>query len=243
MDKEKIRHRMNSFIKEQEIKTQIVDVLKKQELEKKPLKKNPSSTAKHAEYFEGQLQLRRVNDEVLSYIHKKFHTQNIQVPIQKVHSQGNIDYWVSSKKLLHKLAKELKNKFGGISKESEQLFSFDHLSSKNIYRLNVYYEMHKQQIGDILSIEDEKEPHKITGFKGERIVTQNCTTLKKGLIEPDKITSTLQNIKSKIVTTHPSLTALDDTFTATEVIPIKNETYSINQNVKIVKNNNSWFIV
>lgn len=240
MNKKKVREEMQNFLEKLDAKPKIEEILSQETVSKK---KEPVFEEKHAEYFEGQLQLRKVNQEVLDYIHKRFHETRAQIPTQKIHSDGNIDYWVSSRKLLHKLAKELKNKFGGFTKESEQLFSFDHLTSKNIYRLNVYYEMHEYLIGDILLLEGHDEPFLVTGYKGERLVLQHVLTGKKTLSKLADVESKISRHKSKVVALHPEVQIMDTNFQPVPLEIPPGITVTEEENVIVTCNKNRWFFI
>lgn len=92
-------------------------------------------------YFEGILQLRNPKDDVKQYIEKRLR----EVKVKGIHAttvkevRGGIDYYLSSRKFLRTLGKELKARFKGEFNESAQLFSRNHQTSKDIFRLNLLF--------------------------------------------------------------------------------------------------------
>lgn len=98
-------------------------------------------------YFEGILQLRNPNPEIKEYILKRLES----VKIKGIHASdvkevtNGIDYHITSKPFLRKLGKELKQRFKGDFNESPQLFSRNHQTSKDIWRLNVLFRVHDKK--------------------------------------------------------------------------------------------------
>lgn len=101
----------------------------------------PKCSKEGSTYFEGILQIRNPKDEVIEYIKKELekvkdkgiYANNV------IEVKGGIDFYMSSKKYLRKLGREIKKRFPGTHNESPQLFSRNNLTSKDIYRLNVLF--------------------------------------------------------------------------------------------------------
>ncbi len=102
-------------------------------------------------YFEGILQLRNPNEDVIKFIENYFTAQNKSMVVtgRKKQPKGT-DYHLSSNKHLKELGNLLKERFGGTLKISPHIHSYDHQKSRNIYRVNVMYEPHPFVIGDII---------------------------------------------------------------------------------------------
>ena len=92
-------------------------------------------------YYEGKLQLRNPNQEVVNFISNQF-KNNEKVWIAKTEKQKNgIDLYISSNKFLMALGKKLKKSFQGELKLSRKLFSKSRLTSKAIYRVTVLFRL------------------------------------------------------------------------------------------------------
>ena len=104
----------------------------------------------HAQYFEGILQLRNPNEEILRILDK--HSDHISKIIRQ---KNGFDYYFTSNKVLRHLTRNLKKNFGGIIKESPRLFSRNRLTQKAIYRLNILYELFDFKKGDVLNIDNK----------------------------------------------------------------------------------------
>ena len=92
-------------------------------------------------YFEGILQLRNPKPDVIAYIKKRLNeVQPDGIYATKISEvRGGMDYYISSRKFLRKIGKELKTRFKGEFNESPQLFSRNHQTSKDIYRINTLF--------------------------------------------------------------------------------------------------------
>jgi NMD protein affecting ribosome stability and mRNA decay len=107
------------------------------------------------QYYEGILQLRNVSRELINFVKKQAKNEN--VIIAKVVKQRNgLDFYVSSRKFLHKIGKMLQKNFTGQLKVSPRLFSRNRQTSKNIYRVNVMFKLCPYKKGDIIEHMGEK---------------------------------------------------------------------------------------
>lgn len=123
----------------------------------------------HNQYFEGILQLRNPNNNVIDFI--KAQVKKEKVAITKVvKEKKGYDYYITSRKFLHKLAKKLQQSYNGQLKVSPKLFSKNRLTSKNIYRLNVLFKLFPYKKGD--SITHKGEKLKIINI-GNKVLAQN----------------------------------------------------------------------
>ena len=96
---------------------------------------------KFTKYFEGILQIRNVDEELLGFLESEMREANrnqVFITDMQEHKDG-VDLYLTSKKHVSRLARLLQEKFGGIVKESEQLFSHDRQTSKDVYRLNAIF--------------------------------------------------------------------------------------------------------
>lgn len=139
---------------------------------------------KHAEYFEGVLQLRDPNTEVIEFIHELFTKREYAFISKELKVRGGIDFYVSSQKYLRGLANVLQGKFGGDIKISRRLHTRDKQSSKDLYRCYLMFRPSKYQKGDIIKYNGE-DIKIISAVK--EIFGINQTTNKKVHIKFDRL--------------------------------------------------------
>jgi NMD protein affecting ribosome stability and mRNA decay len=109
---------------------------------------------KHYDYFEGILQLRNVDENVVEFALNQFEKNNIGIA-KIVELKNGLDIYSASNRFSRKLAKKLVLEFGGELKESPQLFSKSRLTSRNIYRLNVLYTAPEIKKGQVIASGDK----------------------------------------------------------------------------------------
>ena len=111
---------------------------------------------KHAGYFEGILQLRNPNDELVDYVIMRIEKDD-RAWIAKVEEvRGGIDIYLSSQKYLRILGKKLTEKFPGIIKTSRKLHTLQKTTSKRLYRVTVLFKLLNFNRGDVLTIQGEE---------------------------------------------------------------------------------------
>jgi NMD protein affecting ribosome stability and mRNA decay len=202
MDKQKIREEMQNFIEE---------IPEHAYVKKKAVKGHIPKKHKHCEYFEGEIQMRNITPEILTYVQRRIANEKEFVPTSKIHNDTDIDYSVSSKTLIKKIGHELKKKFGGEVKEAAEHFSRDNQTSKNIYRYNLLYRKLDYDVGNIVECESIKEPCKVSGLKGDKLVLFNTVKLTKTNV-PEKTCAKLETFQTQVVQIKPMLLVLDEAF-------------------------------
>ena len=92
-------------------------------------------------YFEGNLQLRTTLPEILKFVETdlKLAQKDGVFITKKVPETNGFDYYLTSQRYLQKLGKKLKTKFKGELKVTTRLFSRDRQSSKDMYRVTVFF--------------------------------------------------------------------------------------------------------
>jgi nonsense-mediated mRNA decay protein 3 len=104
------------------------------------------------EYYEGVLQIRNANKEILDFINNSM-KKSQDVYISKVKKAGTgFDLYISNRRYILYIGRKLKEQFGGILKKSPRLFTKDRQTSKNVYRVNVLLELYDFRKGDVLEI-------------------------------------------------------------------------------------------
>ena len=110
-----------------------------------------------SQYFEGILQLRNHNDNILLDIDQrveKVSSKGIIISqIKKV--RGGVDLYFNNNKYIQKLGRDLQKKFGGILKISPKLFSRDNQTGKDLFRVNVLLRLNDFVVGNILKIDNK----------------------------------------------------------------------------------------
>lgn len=96
---------------------------------------------KNPQYFEGTLQLRNPNEEVINFIRNQFKNNERAWIAKEVGLKTGIDLYISSNKFLLSLGKKLKKSFKGELKTSRKLHSQNRLTSKRIYRVTVLFRL------------------------------------------------------------------------------------------------------
>jgi len=130
----------------------------------------------HKDYYEGILQLRNPNNEVIEFIKNQIKKrEDVFVTKEKKLSSG-IDFYITSQKYLQILGKKLKKNFNGELKISSKLHTKNRLTSKNVYRVNVLFRLIKHAAGDITNFKgDEIKILKLS----KKILAKNIKTGKK----------------------------------------------------------------
>ncbi|MBU0461190.1 MAG: 60S ribosomal export protein NMD3, partial [Nanoarchaeota archaeon] len=102
------------------------------------------------QYYEGVLQIRDVDKQLIDLVERRIaKAADDGIFLAKKEKSGTgFDYYLTDKRFIRKLGQELKRQFKGELKESAQLFSRDHQTSKNIYRLNVFFRQSKKESGE-----------------------------------------------------------------------------------------------
>jgi len=128
------------------------------------------------QYYEGILQLRNPNKEVIDFIERHIEGKENVFITKKEKVRNGIDFYITSKKYLQNLGRKLQNCFGGELKISSRLFSRDRQTSKNIYRVNVLFRLPGFKKGDIIELKGDKI--KVINI-GKNVFGKNIKTGKK----------------------------------------------------------------
>jgi len=92
-------------------------------------------------YYEGKLQLRNPNEEVLNFIRNQFRNNEKVWIAKEERLKTGIDLYISSNRFLLSLGKKLKKSFKGELKTSRKLFSKSRITSKQLYRVTVLFKL------------------------------------------------------------------------------------------------------
>jgi len=107
------------------------------------------------DYYQGILQLRDINEEILSFTHNQIKKRgNVAVTKTVKHTNG-LDLYITSQKFIRILGKKLKESFGGEIKISSKLHTKNR-QGKELYRVNVLFRLSKYKKGDIVLVRGDK---------------------------------------------------------------------------------------
>lgn len=139
---------------------------------------------KHAQYFEGILQLRPVNDEILGWIDAEV-TRTGKARIAKIKKvAGGVDLYFSSQHYLQSLGHQLQQRFGGILKITSRLHTCNPITSKDVHRVTVLFKSLPFKKGNAILFQGER--WKILSV-GNQINLQNISSGKKMRVLADKL--------------------------------------------------------
>jgi NMD protein affecting ribosome stability and mRNA decay len=174
--------------------------------------------SRHYNYFEGEIQLRKVTPEIINYVLKRIGEAGETVPQVVEHDLNSVDIQVSSKKIIRQIANELVRKFGGEMSEHERLHSSDRLTSKLRYRLNMLYKKHDYDKGCVIILEDE--PFLVHGFQDARLKVESLITRKNTQIRYKEAMTIIQPQKLQVIQDEPSICVLDENYQSIQLQPI-----------------------
>ena len=116
----------------------------------------PKCSKKGTQYFEGILQLRNPTQEVIEFIRSEADKQKERgiyiTKEEKIAYGKGMDFYFTSQKYIQNLGLKLQNTFGGILKVNPSLFSRSRETSKDLFRVNVLFELLDFKIGDVVAI-------------------------------------------------------------------------------------------
>jgi len=185
-------------------------------------------------YFEGILQLRDINTDILSFVEKRIHIS------KKKKVRKGFDFYITDKKILHDLGQALIKNFGGKIKESPTLFSKDRLSSKPIYRLNILYSAPDYEKGDVVEVKDKLILVKAVGktIKGINLKTQKNDNISL----KNKEYKVLKPLSTTVSKVSPIIEVLDPyTYQSTPVQNLKKVKHG--QRVKVVISKGLFYLL
>lgn len=128
-----------------------------------------------SDYYQGILQLRDVNDEIIGFVHNLIRKRGDVAVTKTVKLNNGLDLYITSQKFIGVLGKKLKESFGGEVKISSKLHTRSK-QGKNLYRLNVLFRPSKYKKGDIVLVRGDKV--RLISI-GKRVFARNLKTGKK----------------------------------------------------------------
>ncbi len=126
-------------------------------------------------YFQGILQLRDVNDEIVAFVHSQVRKRSDVLITKTVKLPNGLDLYITSQKFITILGKKLKDSFGGELKISYKLHTRNR-QGKDLYRVNALFRLSRYKKGDVVSVRGDEVRLIRTGKK---IFARNLKTGKK----------------------------------------------------------------
>jgi len=130
-------------------------------------------------YFEGMLQLRDCSDEVYEYVKERMREDKVTIAESKEFSNG-VDHKISSNPFLIKISTELPRLFSGEVKITRKLYSRDHLTQKEIYRITLLFKQYPFKMNDI--IDHRGDMVKVVTISRSKVTVKDIKTGKKSFL-------------------------------------------------------------
>lgn len=140
-----------------------------------------------ANYYQGILQLRDVNDEIIAFVRNQIKKRKDEVAITKtVRLPNGFDFYITSQKFIRILGKKLKESFGGELKVSSKLHTTNR-QGKELYRVNVLFRLLKHKAGSVVSVRGEEIRILSMGGKifGRNLKTGKRVTIRSADLKQD----------------------------------------------------------
>jgi NMD protein affecting ribosome stability and mRNA decay len=108
------------------------------------------------DYFEGMLQVRYGNQDLLAWIHNRIKADGRATVAKEKKVTNGVDVYISDQHYLQNLGRQLKQKFAGILKVSKRLHTMDKMTSRHLYRITVLFKVLPFKRGDIAILHGEQ---------------------------------------------------------------------------------------
>ena len=128
-----------------------------------------------SDYYQGILQLRDINEEVVSFVYNQIKKRGNIAITKTVKFPNGLDLYITSQKFIRILGKKLKDSFGGELKVSSKLHTRSK-QGKDLYRVNVFFKLAKYKKGDVVSVRGDDV--RLISI-GKKIFARNLKTGKK----------------------------------------------------------------
>jgi NMD protein affecting ribosome stability and mRNA decay len=203
----------------------------------------PNCAKKGTQYFEGVLQIRNFKKNAKKAIDSELYREEVHGNnVNKVVKFDNgIDFYMTNKSAMPKLAQRIISKTGGLFHSSVKLFSHNHQTGKEIYRLNLLLELPEFEVGDVYYF---KGKYIIIKKMGKNIIARNLMFDKKVMftykefkeskyIDRDSI-KRLEKFKTKVIRVRPEIEVLHpETYQELKVLN-KNKKVNLDEAVEVV---------
>lgn len=200
-------------------------------------------------YFEGVMQLREPNDRVIDFMNREMKQLAPKgVFITKTVDQKNgVDLYFTNKTHMRILGQKIGTKFGAAVSSHAQLFSHNHLRSKDVFRVNILVTCPKFMVGDIISFEYPRKGHMTVLIKsigkicqGVDVNTQKNVGFELKNCEDIVAYKALPTTVSSI---HPEIGILDpETFQEEYPRNVQGKKFEVGEKVMVIKTPKGLYI-
>ncbi|MCA9477652.1 MAG: hypothetical protein KC535_00715 [Nanoarchaeota archaeon] len=201
-------------------------------------------------YFEGIMQLRDPHEQVFSFIDKEMKLLAPKgVFITKTVEQKNgVDLYFTNKTQMQLLGQKISSKFGASMSAHPQLFSHNHQTSKDIYRLNILVTLPPCVSKDVITCSYPRKGELLVQIRSMGKIMQGVDLLTGKTVGLELKNCTDLKVLPKQMTTissiHPSVGVLDpETF---QEEPLKNSShhpFELGQKISVIKSSQGLFFV
>ncbi|MFT4261094.1 MAG: NMD3-related protein [Candidatus Woesearchaeota archaeon] len=203
---------------------------------------SPTVAKLGSEYYEGILQVRNTRKEVNQYI-KNYLQKNKILTNNIVEKKDSADFYFIDKKKLKKVALQVIKNYSGTLDLNEQLFSRNHQTSKDIFRVNALLTIPSFKEKDVIILENQ--PILITALGKENtgidLEKNKKTTFPFNQKIHDSV-KILKKHKTQVTTTNPQIEILNKNYQSTKAKnPLKLD-LNIGQKVTVVYHNHCYII-
>lgn len=207
-----------------------------------------------SQYYEGILQLRNTTEDVFEFVQREINKvlkKGIFV-MKSVDTPNGVDLYLTNKNFIKILASQLHNKFGAKVSINAQLFSKNHLTSKDIYRINVLVTFLKFNLGDVIKFScsgtkrgKEKDNFILVKKMGKLIQGLDLLTGKSVAFESKKINEIeiLKEMKTQVISLNPLQVLDPETYQSANVVNSIPTDMDLDDEVLVVKSEVGVFIV
>ncbi len=222
----------------------------------------PECSKRAAGYYEAVIQLRsdsrnlteeeieKSEDLIFKTIKKQSKKDKLAYIPQISKPKEGKDYYIGSLKSAKKVAEQLKEKLGGIIKESPRLISEDKSTGKGLYRIWISVRLPKFEINDFVKYNNIIG--KLLSIDGNRIQIENLENYEKITLKwreyenIEKIASKKEIKKAIITAKSPNNIQILDPEDYTPINLKMNEKfkdYNIGEEIKVIKFKNQIFLI
>ena len=137
----------------------------------------------HAKYFEGVLQLRNPNEELIGFVERTVREDD-RAAITKIKKVRNgVDYYLTSQKYLQILGKKVRSRFSGEYKLTSTLHT--ERDGKRLYRVTVLFRQYPFSVGD--RVEVGGEVCRVVRIEKNTVTVQEVRSHKKLRVPPEQV--------------------------------------------------------
>ena len=134
----------------------------------------------HDGYFEGVFQLRNPTDEVIEFILGEMRRKKTVLITKQKKVGDGMDIYMTDQHFMQSLGKKLSQRFCGELKISQKIFTRDRQTSKDVYRVNVFFRYIPLKVGDLTELRGEQ----VRIMKlGKKVTVKNIKSGKNSFVD------------------------------------------------------------